>query len=55
MDALAYIYIYIVTLKGIMKKQSGSLGFGIQGKISVYIYFMFYALAIFYFLFLEFM
>ena len=37
-----------------MKNQSGSPGFGIQGKIFVYIYFMFYALAIVYFMFLEF-
>ena len=33
-----------------MKNQSGSLGFLIQGKISVY---MFYALSIVYFLFLR--
>ena len=32
-----------------MKNQAGSPGFGIQGKISVYICFMFYALAIVYF------
>ena len=37
-----------------MKNQSSSLGFGIQGTISVYICFMFYALTIVYFLFLEF-
>jgi len=33
-----------------MKNQSRSPSFGIQGKIFVYIYFMFYALTIVYFL-----
>lgn len=36
-----------------MKNQFGSLDFGIQGKISEYIFFMFYALAIVYFLFFR--
>ena len=36
-----------------MKNQSGSPGFRIQGKIFVYIYFMFYALAIVYFMFFR--
>jgi len=37
-----------------MKNQSGSLGFGIQGKISMYMCFMCYALALFIFCVLEF-
>jgi len=37
----------------IMKNQSGSPGFAIRGKISVYICFMFYVLAIIYILFFR--
>jgi len=37
-----------------MKNQARSLGFGIQGKISVYMCFMCYALALFILCFLEF-
>lgn len=37
-----------------MKNQSGSPSFGIDEKISMYIYFVFYSLAIVYFMFLEF-
>lgn len=36
-----------------MKSQSDSLGFGIRGKISLYIRVMFYALAIVYFILLT--
>jgi len=54
LDASTCIYIYCNIERKIMKNQSGSPGFGIQGKISMYIYFMCYALTIVYFLFLEF-
>ena len=40
MDALAFIYTYCNIERNIMKNQSGSLSLGIQGKISIYIYFM---------------
>jgi len=53
MDASPCIYMYCNIERNIMKNQSGSPGFGIQGKNSVYICFMFYALAIVYYLFLE--
>jgi len=54
MNALTCIYMYCNIERKIMKNQSGSPGFGIQGKIYVYICFMFCALTIVYFLFLEF-
>jgi len=50
MDTSTCIYMYCNIERNIMKNQSGSPGFGIQGKISVYICFMWYALAIVYFL-----
>ena len=53
MDALACIYMYCNIERNIMKNQYGSLDFGIQWKISVYIFFIFYALAIVYFLFFR--
>ena len=46
------IYMCCNIKRNIMKNQSGSPDFGIQGKISVYICFMCYALTIVYFLFL---
>ena len=54
LDALACINIYCNIERNIMKNQASSLGFGIQGKISVYICFMCYALALFIFYVLEF-
>jgi len=53
MDALACIYMYCNIERNIMKNQSGSPSFGIQRKISVYIYFVFYALVIVYFIFFR--
>jgi len=55
MDASTCIYMYCDIERNVMKNQSGSPDFGIQGKISVYICFIFYALTIVYFLFLEFL
>ena len=54
LDASACINIYCNIERSIKKNQAGSPSFGIQGKIFVYIYFLFYALTIIYFLFLEF-
>ena len=54
MNASTCIYMYCKIERNIMKNQSGSPGFGIQGKIFMYICFKFYALAIVYFLFLKF-
>ena len=48
------MYMYCKIERNIVKNQYSSPGFGIQGKIYMYIYFMFYVLAIVYFLFLEF-
>jgi len=53
MDASTCIYMYCDIERNIMKNQYGSPGLGIQVKISVYIYFMFYALTIVYFLLLR--
>ena len=50
LDASECINMYCNIERKIMKKQAGSLGFGIQGKIFVYMCFMCYALAIVYFL-----
>ena len=50
LDALACINMYCNIERKIMKNQAGSPGFGIQGKISVNMCFMCYALAIVYFL-----
>jgi len=50
LDASACINMYCNIEKKIMKKnQAGSPGFGIQGKISVHMCFMCYALALFIF------
>jgi len=54
LDASACINMYYTTERNIMKNQAGSLDFGIQGKISVYMCFMCYALALFIFCVLEF-
>ena len=54
LDASACINMYCNIERNIMKNQAGSPGFGIQGKISVYMCFMCYALALFIFCVLEF-
>jgi len=54
LDALACINIYCNIGTNIMKNQAGSPGFWIQGKISVYMSFMCYALTLFIFCVLEF-
>jgi len=54
LDAFACINMYCNIENKIMKNQAGSPGFGIQGKISVYMCFMCYALALFIFCVLEF-
>ena len=54
LDPLACINMYYNIDRNIMKNQVGSLGFGIQGKISVYMCFMCYSLALFIFCVLEF-
>ena len=50
LDASACINMYCNIERNIMKNQAGSPSFGIQGKISVYMCFMCYAIAFFYFL-----
>jgi len=47
LDASACINMYCNIERNIMKNQAGSPGFGIQGKISVYMCFMCYALTLF--------
>jgi len=54
LDASACINMYCNIERNIMKNQAGSPGFGIHGKISVYMGFMCYALALFIFCVLEF-
>ena len=54
LDASECINIYCNIERNIMKNQAGSLGFGIQGKIFVYMCFMCYALTLFIFRVLEF-
>ncbi len=49
LDASTCINMYCNIERNIMKNQVGSPGFGIQGKISVYMCFMCYALALFIF------
>jgi len=49
LDASACINMYCNIERNIMKNQASSPGFGIQGKISVHMYFMCYALAFFIF------
>jgi len=54
LDALACINMYCNTERNIIKNQAGSPDFGIQGKISVYMCFMCYALTLFHFCVLKF-
>jgi len=54
LDALACINMYYNIEMKIMKNQTGSPGFGIQGKISVYMCFMCSSIALFIFYVLEF-
>ena len=54
LDALACINMYCNIERKIMKNQAGNPGFGIQGKISVHMCFMCYALTLFIFFVLEF-
>jgi len=54
LDSSSCINMYYNIERNIMKNQAGSLGFGIQGKISVYMCFMCYALTLFIFYVLEF-
>ena len=49
LDALACINMYCNNERNRMKNQAGSPGFWIHGKISVYMCFMCYALALFIF------
>ena len=49
LDASACINMYYNIERNIMKNQAGSLGFGIQGKFFVYMCFMCYALAFFFY------
>ena len=54
LDASTCINMYCNIERKIMKNQARSPGFGIQGKISVYMCFMCYALTLFIFCVLEF-
>jgi len=54
MDDSTCIDMYYNIKRNIMKTQSGSLDFWILEKIFMYICFIFYAITIVYFLFLEF-
>ena len=54
LDASACINMYCNIQRNIMKNQAGSSGFGMQGKISMYMCFMCYALALFIYYVLEF-
>jgi len=54
LDDLTCINMYCNIERNIMKNQAGSLGFGIQGKIFVYMCLMCYALALSIFYVLEF-
>ena len=54
LDASTCINMYYNIERNIMKNQVGSPGFGIQGKISMYMCFMCYPLALFIFCVLEF-
>jgi len=49
LDASTCINMYFNIERNIMKNQAGSPGFGIQGKISVHMCFMYYALTLFIF------
>ena len=55
LDASACINMYCNIENKIMKNQAGSPEFGIQGKISVYMCFMCYALVLFIFCVLDFL
>jgi len=54
LDASPCVNMYCNIERNIMKNQAGSPSFGIQGKISVYMCFMCYALTFFIFCVLEF-
>ena len=54
LDASTCINMYYKIERNIMKNQASSPSFGIQGKISVYMCFMYYALALFILCVLEF-
>ena len=54
LDVSACINMYYNIERNIMKNQAGSPGFGIEGKISMYMCFMCYALALFILCVLEF-
>jgi len=43
LDALASINMYYNIKRKIMNNQASSLGFGIQGKIYVYVFYVFYS------------
>ena len=47
LDGLACIYMYCNIEIKLLKNEVGSLDFGIQGKISMYMCFVCYALALF--------
>ena len=53
LDASPCINMYYKIKRNIKKNQSGSLGFWIQGKISVYMCFMCYSISLFIFCVLE--
>jgi len=53
LDASACINMYYNIERNIMENKAGCLSFGIQGKISVYMCFICYALALFIFYVLE--
>ena len=53
LDASTCINMYYKIERNIMKNQADSPGFGIQGKISVYMCFRCYSLALFIFCVLE--
>jgi len=54
LDASACINMYCNIERNIMKNQAGSPGFGIKGKISMYMCFMCYDITLFIFCVLEF-
>ena len=54
LDASTCINMYYNIERNIIKNQANSPGFGIQGKISMYMCFMCYALTLFIFCVLEF-
>ena len=54
LDGSTCINMYCNIERNIMRNQAGGPGFGIQGKISMYICFMCYALTLFIFCVLQF-